>query len=95
MIGYLYHVTFAYAYLNSILHFHVETYNKSSLSQAIIALCLATSLNGAKYSGHGILPLDMSPNYAGALVGLSGTAGNLMGFMAPYAAGVIIDGQVR
>ena len=81
--------------MNSIPYLHIKAYHKSNLSQAIIALCLATSLNGAKYSGHGILPLDMSPNYAGALVGLSGTAGNLMGFMAPYAAGVIINGQVR
>ena len=60
-----------------------------------MALCLATSLNAAKYSGHGIIPLDMSPNYAGAIVGLSSTAGNLMGFMAPYTAGIITDGQVR
>ena len=42
-----------------------------------------------------MLPLDMSPNYVGAIVGMASTAGNFIGFLAPYAAGVITDGQVR
>ena len=56
---------------------------------------MATSFNAAKYSGHGIIAIDMSPNYAGVIVGLSSTAANLMGFMVPYTAGLITDGQVR
>ena len=63
-------------------------------TKAIVALCLAAGLNAAKYSGHGILPIDMSPNYAGAIVGMASTAGNFIGFLAPYTAGVITDGQV-
>ena len=60
-----------------------------------MALCLAAGLNAAKYSGHGMLPLDMSPNYAWAIVGMGSTAGNFIGFLAPYTAGSITDGQVR
>ena len=56
---------------------------------------MAAGLNAAKYSGHGILPIDMSPNYAGAIVGMASTAGNFIGFLAPYTAGVLTDGQVR
>ena len=55
---------------------------------------MAAGLNAAKYSGHGMLPIDMSPNYAGAIVGMASTAGNFVGFLAPYIAGVITDGQV-
>jgi len=38
--------------------------------------------------------VDLSPNYAGTLMGLTNTAANVCGFLAPYVAGVITQGNV-
>lgn len=62
---------------------------------AIICLCLASGLNGATYSGFQFNHIDLSPNYAGTLMGLTNTFGNVCGFVSPYVAGAILEGQVR
>ncbi|CAG7723928.1 unnamed protein product, partial [Allacma fusca] len=35
--------------------------------------------------------VDISPNHAGILMGISNTASNICGFIAPYAAGLLIN----
>ena len=37
----------------------------------------------------------MLPNYAGSIVGMASTAANFIGFLVPFTAGAITDGQVR
>ena len=39
--------------------------------------------------------MDLAPNYAGTMMGITNTIGNFAGFVAPYITGLIIDGQVR
>ena len=38
--------------------------------------------------------MDLAPNYAGTMMGVTNTVGNFAGFVAPYVTGLIIDGQV-
>ena len=40
--------------------------------------------------------MDLAPNYAGTMMGITNTIGNFAGFVAPYITlHHIIDGQVR
>ena len=38
--------------------------------------------------------MDLSPNYAGTLMGITNTMANIAGFVAPYVVGSIIEGNV-
>ena len=39
--------------------------------------------------------MDLAPNYAGTMMGITNTIGNIAGFVAPHITGLITDGQVR
>ena len=38
--------------------------------------------------------MELSPNYAGTLMGLTGAVANTAGFISPYIAGIVVDGNV-
>lgn len=62
-------------------------------SVAVVALCIAVGFNGAVYSGCHGNHMDLSPNYAGTLMGIGTTLANSAGFLAPYYTGSFIDGN--
>ena len=39
--------------------------------------------------------MELSPNYAGTLFGITNMVANLTGFLTPYVAGVITNNDVR
>ena len=39
--------------------------------------------------------MELSPNYAGTLFGITNMVANLTGFLTPYVAGVITNNNVR
>ena len=39
--------------------------------------------------------MDLSPNYAGTVMGVVNMVGNVTGFVTPYIVGTIINGNVR
>ena len=39
--------------------------------------------------------MELSPNYAGTLMGLTGAIANTAGFISPYIVGIIVEDQVR
>ena len=63
--------------------------------QAVLALCLASGLNSGKYAGTQMNFYDMSPNYAGSILGISNTGGSAMGFISPIVTGALTDDKVR
>ena len=63
-------------------------------TQAIIWLCLSVSLNGAVNSGFQVNHVEMSPNYAGTLFGITNMLANLTGFITPAVAGNITNFNV-
>ena len=64
-------------------------------TQAILALCLGTGLNGGVYSGFQVNHVDLSPNYSGTLMGITNTLANICGFVSPYVTGAITKDNVR
>ena len=57
----------------------------------IVILCLTTAFDGFRGSGLGVNLIDIAPNYAGATMGVVNTAGNIMGFVAPFIVGLLLS----
>lgn len=61
---------------------------------AIIFLTVATMFHGAVSSGPLASIVDIAPNYAGIVLGISGMIGVLPGFISPYIVGILTLGNV-
>lgn len=61
------------------------------LVQVILSVTVAFS--GAAYAGCSTNHIALSPKYAGTMYGITNAAGNICGFLAPYAIGMIIQGK--
>ncbi|KYQ60191.1 Putative inorganic phosphate cotransporter [Trachymyrmex zeteki] len=57
---------------------------------AVSILVIAVSCNAAAFCGHNINHMDLSPNFAGPLMGFTNTIASACGILAPLIAGVII-----
>lgn len=62
---------------------------------AVGILVIAVSCNIAAFCGHNINHMDLSPNFAGPLMGFTNTIASICGILAPLIAGVIIKDSVR
>ena len=49
---------------------------------------------GAAYAGNQINHIALAPKYAGTLYGITNSAANVCGFLAPYVIGKMIEGNV-
>lgn len=49
------------------------------------------SLGGAVYAGNQMNHIALSPKYAGTMYGITNSAANICGFLAPYVIGLIIN----
>ncbi|XP_066974710.1 putative inorganic phosphate cotransporter [Macrobrachium rosenbergii] len=59
----------------------------------VVFLCLAVSVNGAKYSGASVAEQDIAPNFAGVLKGITSSVNSTAGFIVPMVVGVITSGN--
>ncbi|KAF8787062.1 Sialin like protein [Argiope bruennichi] len=57
----------------------------------VILLTVGISLNGFIYSGFNVIHVDMSPEFAGTLMGITNCIANLPGFLAPSFVGWIVQ----
>lgn len=64
---------------------------------AAVVACMAAALgiNSLGSSGFGVNALDIGPQYAGVLMGLENTSGNLAGILTPAVAGLIVAATGR
>ncbi|CAH2048166.1 unnamed protein product, partial [Iphiclides podalirius] len=69
---------------------HVSAGN---VTLAITLLTLALGINAAFYSGYILGSLDMAPNFAGTLMGISNTVASVMAILAPLMNGVILKDE--
>ncbi|KAF8787044.1 putative inorganic phosphate cotransporter like protein [Argiope bruennichi] len=53
----------------------------------------AIAIGGFAYNGQNLTLLDMSPEYAGTLLGITNTIANLTGFLTPLVVGALTDGR--
>jgi len=58
---------------------------------AVVLLVLAVSLSGFVFSGYCANILDIAPQYAGTIMGISCSAGAISGFIAPYVASTVTE----
>ena len=58
---------------------------------AVVLLCICVGFNGASYSGFIVNHMELSPNYAGTLMGLTNTIGTATGFIVPHVCGALIN----
>ena len=58
---------------------------------AIVCLIISVGCNGASFSGFEVNQIELSPNYAGTLMGIGNMLGNMCGFITAFVAGVIVN----
>ncbi|XP_034234222.1 putative inorganic phosphate cotransporter [Thrips palmi] len=62
-------------------------------SGAVALLTVAITLESCIFAGFYVSHMDLSPNYGGALMGLSNGCGSVMGILAPLIVGLILEDE--
>lgn len=62
----------------------------SNATVAVILLTLAVGLNASTYVGYMVNHMDLSPNFAGILMGLTNSIANIMSLLGPISVGFIL-----
>ncbi|KAK3733919.1 hypothetical protein QZH41_000980 [Actinostola sp. cb2023] len=57
----------------------------------VVFLTVSVGLNGFVYSGFFVNHLDIAPQYAGVLIGISNTIATLPGIFSPLLTGIIVQ----
>lgn len=57
-------------------------------------LALTGGFTGAQYAGNQMNHIALAPKYAGTMYGITNAISNTCGFLAPYAIGLLINGDV-
>ncbi|KZC08905.1 Putative inorganic phosphate cotransporter [Dufourea novaeangliae] len=57
---------------------------------AVTLLVVAVASNIASYCGHNVNHMDLSPNFAGTLMGITNTAANICSILAPLVASIVV-----
>lgn len=60
----------------------------------LVFLTISVGMNGFVYSGFFVNHLDIAPQYAGVLIGISNTIATLPGIFSPLLTGVIVQHHV-
>ncbi|XP_050350968.1 putative inorganic phosphate cotransporter [Nymphalis io] len=60
---------------------------------AVALLCVTVGLNGAHYVGFLISHIDLSPNFASTLMGITNGCGNIFSIMAPLSVSVVVQDE--
>ncbi|CAL1268952.1 unnamed protein product [Larinioides sclopetarius] len=58
-----------------------------------IFFIFSIAIGGFAYNGQNLTLLDMSPEYAGTLLGITNTIANLTGFITPLVVGALTEGK--
>jgi len=58
---------------------------------AVVLLISAVTMSGFVYSGYFVNHMDIAPQYAGTLMGISNGIGAMSGFIAPYIAATVTE----
>jgi len=70
------------------------TEGEANVRLAIGLLTTAVATNSATYLGFHVNHIDLSPNYAGTLMGITNCAANFMSILAPLIVGLIVWDEV-
>ena len=62
---------------------------------AVGLFTLALGFSGLSMSGYNVNHLDISPRYAGILLGITNCAATIPGIVGPYVVGFLTNNEVR
>ncbi|XP_044003331.1 putative inorganic phosphate cotransporter isoform X2 [Aphidius gifuensis] len=65
--------------------------NADNRTLAVCVLIIAVSFNVAVFSGHQMNHMDLSPNFAGTLMGITNACAAICGILAPPIYGIIVS----
>ncbi|XP_037956117.1 putative inorganic phosphate cotransporter [Teleopsis dalmanni] len=74
---------------------YITTSNTNVSTIAVTLLTVAVGVNSATYLGIQVNHIDLSPNYAGALMGITNCVANIIAIIAPLAVGVIVTDETN
>ncbi|XP_055857015.1 putative inorganic phosphate cotransporter [Episyrphus balteatus] len=66
---------------------------KEHTTLAVVLLTLTVGINSATYLGFQVNHIDLSPNFAGTLMGITNGAANIMSSLAPLAVGFVVNDE--
>ena len=66
----------------------------TSVKLAVASMCIGVAFSGLLHSGYEVNVLDIAPGVSGIVMGISNTAGTIMGFLSPLLVGVMTEGKV-
>ncbi|KAL4708201.1 hypothetical protein ACJJTC_005343 [Scirpophaga incertulas] len=69
------------------------SYAPADATSAVAILTVVVGLNAGHYTGFQLVHLDMSPNFAGTMMGITNSIANCVSIVAPLAAGAILTDQ--
>lgn len=61
---------------------------------AVTLLTIAVGVNSAVYVGFQVNHIDLSPNYAGTMMGITNCISNITSIVAPMLVGLIVTNEV-
>lgn len=67
----------------------------SNTTAAVILMTVTVATNSGHYCGFLSNHLDLSPNFAGVLMGITNCISNTFSFLAPLTAGFILKDEVK
>ncbi|KAH8270801.1 hypothetical protein KR018_005114, partial [Drosophila ironensis] len=67
--------------------------NTDESELAVVLLCFTVGMNGATYLGYNMNHIDLSPNFAGILMGITNGVANIMSIIAPLIVGFIVTDE--
>ena len=68
--------------------------NTEDSTAAVALLTIAVGLNSAVFVGFMVNHIDLSPNYAGIMMGITSCIANIMSVVAPMLVGLIVTNEV-
>jgi len=79
------------SFLTTALFLVLISFTHPTNTQAVIYLFLSMTISSTSVAGYGVNHLDLSPRYAGILMGITNTAATLPGIVGVYITGIILD----
>ncbi|XP_072948846.1 putative inorganic phosphate cotransporter isoform X2 [Epargyreus clarus] len=64
-----------------------------NVTMAVALLTTVVGLNAGHYTGYLLVHIDMAPNFAGTLMGITNCIANIISIIAPLAAGAILNDE--
>jgi ACS family sodium-dependent inorganic phosphate cotransporter-like MFS transporter 5 len=73
---------------------YLVTIARCEATLSVVLFVIALGFNGHVYSGYNVTHVDMAPDFAGTLMGITNCFANFAGILAPYTVGVLTRDEV-